>query len=216
MENHIKVLLAGEPGVGKSTFVQHFLCGDSFESTITGPVTVAPDFKSIRHYLAAERAHVDIMFIDTPGQSRLNALLPMCLRMADVVFLVFSLTDRPSFESLQEHWPRHKEHLSRDNVIKVLIGNKADVLGQRQVSEDEAHHFAKTTLQAEHYYELSAKNGALALLHLPVEISLGEVLQQRRQQRQLPTVPLRTQKNPLLVLEPGKKQHQEQASKCCS
>ena len=69
--------------------------------------------------------------------------------------LVYDITDKGSFENI-ENWLEKVKINCPPNVTMMLIGNKADLEDQRQVSRDEAEKYAQ-----EHdmiFMETSAKD----------------------------------------------------------
>lgn len=69
---------------------------------------------------------------------------------------MFDLTSRSTFNSV-EQWLHDLREEARPDLTTILIGNKADLVGQRAVSEEEARAFAENNRMA--YFEASAKSG---------------------------------------------------------
>jgi len=68
---------------------------------------------------------------------------------------VYDVTRRETFNHL-EHWLREaKEHDKDDRMVIMLIGNKADLTSQREVSEEDGKKFAAE--HNLHFIETSAK-----------------------------------------------------------
>jgi GTPase SAR1 family protein len=60
------------------------------------------------------------------------------------IILVYDVTDRTSFDNLSKYWlPKISENAD-SNIELVLIGNKTDLINDRQVSEEEARHLLET------------------------------------------------------------------------
>lgn len=72
--------------------------------------------------------------LDTAGQEEFSAMREQYMRSGEGFLLVFSVTDRNSFDEL----PRfHKQILrvkDRDEFPMLMVGNKADLEHQRVVS----------------------------------------------------------------------------------
>ena len=56
--------------------------------------------------------------------------------------IVYDVTDDESFKSV-ESWLSEVDKLASGNVVKLLIGNKADLAGQRKVTYEEGLELAK-------------------------------------------------------------------------
>ena len=69
--------------------------------------------------------------------------------------IVFSITDKDSFEHI-DIWLKEIENHAKENVLKLLVGNKCDLNAERVVSPEEAATLAKK--YNIEYIETSAKN----------------------------------------------------------
>ncbi|XP_076063682.1 ras-like protein 2 isoform X2 [Oratosquilla oratoria] len=98
-------------------------------------------------------AKLDIL--DTAGQEEFSAMREQYMRSGEGFLLVFSVTDRASFEEMLRF---HKQILrvkDRDEFPMLMVGNKADLEHQRLVSTEEAHTLARQFKIP--YIECSAK-----------------------------------------------------------
>jgi Ras-related protein Rab-11A len=79
---------------------------------------------------------------DTAGQAKYRAVSTVYYRGAVSAFLVYDITNRKSFESL-DFWLRDiREHASSE-VIILIVGNKYDLREKREVSHEEAETYAQ-------------------------------------------------------------------------
>ena len=93
---------------------------------------------------------------DTAGQERFKSLIPSYIKDSAVAIIVFDVTSRESFESV-EKWIEDARALREDDVLLILAGNKTDMHDRRQVSYEEGQKYAhKMNLL---YFETSAKTG---------------------------------------------------------
>ena len=147
----VKMAVVGETGVGKSSVSDRFARDKFSEYTET---TIGAAFLAA----AVERAEHKVKFQiwDTAGQERYRALAPLYYRHAHVVMVVYDITSRSSFDSAKRWRATVDTKLAR-KPIYVLIGNKADLEGKREVSEADADEFAKS--QDMEFAEVSAKTG---------------------------------------------------------
>ena len=81
----------------------------------------------------------------------------MVPRSSAVILLVFSLTDRDSFECLSDLVNRLMSYLGKMPILFV-VGNKNDLVEERKVESEQAELFAKEI--GAFYYEVSAKTGS--------------------------------------------------------
>ena len=98
---------------------------------------------------------------DTAGQERFRTLIPSYIRDAAVTVIVYDVTQRSSFASVDQWIADVKEERgeSMDEVIVVLVANKADAGEEaRQVSVEEGEEKARS-LGVKIFMETSAKSG---------------------------------------------------------
>lgn len=63
---------------------------------------------------------------DTAGQERFKSILTSYYKGTHGVLLVYDITDRRSFVDVQ-NWVNDVEKYGREDVVKILIGNKKDM-----------------------------------------------------------------------------------------
>jgi Ras-related protein Rab-1A len=143
-----KLLMIGDSGVGKSSLLLRF-ANDEFQETYMS--TVGLDFK-IRT-VEIEGKLIKLQMWDTAGQERFRTITSSCYRGAHGIMVVYSVTDRRTFDNVR-HWLHEMEKYSdNESVVKLLVANKTDLL--RVVEEEEGATFA-TELGME-FIETSAK-----------------------------------------------------------
>ena len=79
---------------------------------------------------------------DTAGQERYRAITAAYYRGALGALIVYDITKRSSFESV-DRWIRELKDQSDANVVMTLVGNKADLHQLRTVSSEEGHGLAE-------------------------------------------------------------------------
>ncbi|KAJ1564413.1 Ras GTPase ras2, partial [Cladochytrium tenue] len=81
--------------------------------------------------------------LDTAGQEEYTALRDQWIRDGEGFLLVYSITSRSTFERIE----RFKEQLVRvkdtEAVPLMLVGNKCDKVGEREVSREEGVQMAR-------------------------------------------------------------------------
>ncbi|RXM34468.1 Ras-related protein R-Ras2 [Acipenser ruthenus] len=98
-------------------------------------------------------ARLDIL--DTAGQEEFGAMREQYMRTGEGFLLVFSVTDRGSFEEIYKFQRQILRVKDRDEFPMILVGNKADLEHQRQVTQEEGQQLARQLKVT--YMEASAK-----------------------------------------------------------
>ncbi|CAH2076042.1 unnamed protein product, partial [Thlaspi arvense] len=127
-----KLVFLGDQSVGKTSIITRFMY-DKFDTTYQP--TIGIDFLSKTMYL--EDRTVRLQLWDTAGQERFRSLIPSYIRDSSVAIVVYDVAKRQSFLNTSK-WidDVHRERGSGD-VIIVLVGNKTDLVDNRQVSISE-------------------------------------------------------------------------------
>ena len=147
----IKVILLGNPGVGKTNIINRYLY-DKFEKS--SKPTLGSSFGE--KTLKKDGYSYSLKIWDTTGQERYNSITKLFIRGSHIVILVYSIDNLASFDSLNNWYNYVKEELQRERFILAVVGNKRDLFESEVVSEDEGKEFAKS-LDA-FFYLISAKS----------------------------------------------------------
>ncbi|KIK31068.1 hypothetical protein PISMIDRAFT_670009 [Pisolithus microcarpus 441] len=125
---------------------------DTFDNTYQA--TIGIDFLSKTMYL--EDRTVRLQLWDTAGQERFRSLIPSYIRDSSVAIVVYDITNRQSFLSTSK-WIDDVRSERGNDVIIVLVGNKADLSEKREVTTEEAN--TRATQLNVMFMETSAKAG---------------------------------------------------------
>ena len=92
-----KIILIGDAGVGKSSL---FLKYDSnkFLDNYNSTIGIDYIFKNIEK----EKYNLRLQIYDTAGQERYRSLIPNYIKNSDGIFLIFDLTKKQTFDSLEK------------------------------------------------------------------------------------------------------------------
>ena len=131
-----KLLLIGDSGVGKSCLLLRFADDTYTESYIS---TIGVDFK-IRT-IELEGKTVKLQIWDTAGQERFRTITSSYYRGAHGIIVVYDVTDEATFNNVKQ-WLQEIERYACEGVNKLLVGNKADLTGSKQVDYEAAKQFA--------------------------------------------------------------------------
>ena len=114
--------------------------------------TIGVDFKI--KTINVNNMNIKFQVWDTAGQERFRTIISSYYKGAHGILLVYDITLKESFESLNDWLNEIKKNTSK-NIVKVLIGNKIDLNDKRVISFDEAKEFADNNSMK--YIETSAK-----------------------------------------------------------
>jgi small GTP-binding protein len=152
ISKNIKIALYGDSGVGKTAVALRWGT-DTFHETYQA--TLGADFESKTIVNADLGLSLDLQIWDIDGQEKFATMLPFYFHETQWVVLVFSVTDRNSFDNLPNYFSNARRHAD-PNAQYVILANKIDLESARQVDFAEAKAFSR----AQHaiYIETSAKN----------------------------------------------------------
>eukprot|EP00760_Papus_ankaliazontas_P004678 PhM_4_TR12023/c0_g1_i1/m.54900/K07874/RAB1A; Ras-related protein Rab-1A len=168
-----KLLLIGDSGVGKSCLLLRFADDTYTESYIS---TIGVDFK-IRT-IQLEGKTIKLQIWDTAGQERFRTITSSYYRGAHGIIIVYDVTDVESFQNVKT-WLSEIGKYAADNVNKLLVGNKCDLVNKKAVEYATAKEFADQL--GIPFLETSAKNSTNveeAFIRMTSEIKRRVVTQQ--------------------------------------
>ncbi|KAL2708848.1 Rab GTPase ypt6 [Kluyveromyces marxianus] len=148
-----KIVFLGEQGVGKTSLITRFMY-DTFDDNYQA--TIGIDFLSKTMYLDDKTIRLQLW--DTAGQERFRSLIPSYIRDSHVAIVVYDVTNRKSFEYIDKWVEDVKMERGEENVILVIVGNKSDLVEERQVSTEEGER-KTAVLNAKLFIETSTKAG---------------------------------------------------------
>jgi small GTP-binding protein len=152
MESY-SVCFFGDSGVGKTSLIRRIADPDG-EEWRRELSTVSAEFQKI--LARGERGDVDIIIWDLPGQATYQNILPIYLRRAQAVVIVFDLTCRTTFDNVKNWKAFMSQHIAPIPI--VLVGNKSDLTSARVVSDADALDICQE-IGAEPYFITSALTG---------------------------------------------------------
>ena len=103
------------------------------------------------------KTHIKLQIWDTAGQESFRSITRLFYQESDAVLVCFDITNRKSFESVRE-WLVEIENHTKEDIIKYLVGNFADMESDRVVSKEEALKLLKEK-GFSNYLETSALTG---------------------------------------------------------
>ena len=135
-----KVALIGESGVGKTCIINQFING-TFDENCMLSLTAQFCRKNLE-FSGDKSITFDIQ--DTAGHERYRSLNKLYYKNAEVVILVYDISDIKSFNEVKNYWYEQIKENCKDDVIIAVAANKSDLYEQRQVDDEEGEKFAKS------------------------------------------------------------------------
>eukprot|EP00731_Ephydatia_muelleri_P032102 Em0023g609a len=119
-----KIILIGDNGVGKSSFIRRF-CEGSFVADME--TTIGVDFYISELDLNGKKIKVKIW--DTAGSEKYMSISAVYYRKADGVIFLFDVTKTKSFTNIESVWMAAVEapESGCPEAVKLLVGNKCDL-----------------------------------------------------------------------------------------
>ena len=123
----LKIVFVGDCNVGKSNLLQRFTDDTFSESKI---LSIGVDFK-IRT-IEWEGKSIRLQIWDTRGQERFKTITSSVVQNTQGILFVYDVTRRATFSNLN-NWVSQLDRGHRQNFGKILVGNKCDLVEQREV-----------------------------------------------------------------------------------
>uniref|UniRef100_A0A0K8TF92 Ras-related protein Rab-28 n=1 Tax=Lygus hesperus TaxID=30085 RepID=A0A0K8TF92_LYGHE len=152
-ERQIKLVLVGEQSSGKTCIVNR-LCNSDF--TRQYYPTYGVDFVHQRHEVRSGKT-VSLIIWDVSGAALNSSLLPCYLHAAQIIFVVFDITNAASYSKAAEWLTAIKNIDTGTSPTIALIANKSDMEHQRCVTSEKQNKFANEHGLANH--TVSARTG---------------------------------------------------------
>ena len=146
-----KLIVVGDQNTGKSCILNRF-ANEIFEENYKA--TIGLDFLNKTVNINGQEIH--LVLYDTAGQEKFRSLIPMYIREAQIILLIYDITSKESFESIPK-WFSDVLNVKNDEAIFALVGNKIDLNDKRVVSFEEGKKLANEKNII--FEEVSAKDG---------------------------------------------------------
>ncbi|KAM7371971.1 hypothetical protein PAMP_009171 [Pampus punctatissimus] len=164
-----KVMLVGDSGVGKTCLLVRFKDGAFLAGSFIS--TVGIDFRN--KVLNIDGLKVKLQIWDTAGQERFRSVTHAYYRDAHALLLLYDVTNKTSFDNIQA-WLTEIHEYAQQDVVLMLLGNKADATHERVVKREDGERLAKEF--GVPFMETSARSG------LNVELAFTAVAKELKHQ----------------------------------
>ena len=140
-----KVIFIGDANTGKTSIINRII-DNPFNDTYE--VSIGIDFMSKNIRFRGQNIKIQIW--DSAGQEKYKGLIPSYVRNSSIVFIVYDISRRTSFENVQ-NWISFVKNIEKTTMI--LCGNKTDL--NREVETKEGEEVAER--EGIKFFECSAK-----------------------------------------------------------
>nr|XP_042698542.1 GTP-binding protein REM 1 isoform X3 [Chrysemys picta bellii] len=136
-ESLYRVVLLGDPGVGKTSLV------NLFAGIQERDLPEQPGEDAYERTLSVDGEETTLLVMDTweterRPQEEENRFRNHCMQVGNAYVIVYSVTDRVSFESASELRIQLRRTRQAENIPIILVGNKTDLVRCREVSVEES------------------------------------------------------------------------------
>lgn len=150
-----KIVILGDAAVGKTSLINQYI-EHSFQEDYKPTLGANIIRKDI--HVDKINANVRLIMWDLAGQEKYNVIRSMYFQGCVGALLVYDITRRATFETVNSKWLRDFEKYVKKEGTYILIANKTDLTEQRVVSTEEGNSF-KREINASDFIETSAKYG---------------------------------------------------------
>lgn len=147
-----KVITVGSSGVGKTCLIHRYSKG--FYPDVNAATTVSPEY--VINHKTVKDQRIQFRILDSVGQERFRSMARPYYRGCHCAILAYDVANKDTFIDLSM-WLVEVDACC-DPVVKVLVGNKADKIEEREVTREEGESFARQHA-FDFFLETSAKTG---------------------------------------------------------
>eukprot|EP01016_Furgasonia_blochmanni_P001549 TRINITY_DN10600_c0_g2_i3.p2 TRINITY_DN10600_c0_g2~~TRINITY_DN10600_c0_g2_i3.p2 ORF type:complete len:267 (-),score=26.85 TRINITY_DN10600_c0_g2_i3:60-860(-) len=134
---NLKILIIGEPSVGKTNMVLRY-CDGKFNTEHIYTIGMACSKKKVD--VGDQSFQLNIW--DTAGQERLRSMTPSYYKNAQGVIIAFSMTDRHTYDRVNFWSKETTTYLNPEEIAIFIVGTKCDLKDERVVTEEEGRKLA--------------------------------------------------------------------------
>ena len=151
MEKRVKFIIIGDKTVGKSCIINQFI-----EKQFINEYIQSIGSDKIKKEIEIEGKKLNLEIWDTVGQEEYRAVNKIFIKNAQIALIVYDITNRKSFENLN-NWYNLIFEINKDsNVIVGVTANKTDLYENQVVDSEEGKNFADEKKIS--FFETSAKD----------------------------------------------------------
>jgi small GTP-binding protein len=136
--DRLKAVVIGQGGVGKTSMIRQLVTKEFIERDCTISASFYTKDIVTDEY---EYWKIKLELWDTAGPERFHSLAPMYYRGAAIVVIVYDITDQYSFRQVPNYF-KELDRMEYENIV-ILVGNKDDLVRNREVSEEQGLEIAE-------------------------------------------------------------------------
>ena len=137
-ERDVKIILLGEPGVGKTCIINRYI---NNEFNIDSPSTYGSAFTT--KVIEKNNVRYFVNVWDTSGQEKYHSVTSLFINGSHIVILVYAIDSKDSFEGLEFWYNSLKEKLEGESYVLAIVGSKSDLIDKEDIPEEEGKKFAE-------------------------------------------------------------------------
>ena len=147
----LKLILLGHGPVGKTAIINQFLNGTFLEESIG---TLKQDKSTEKVFLDNGKKSFNLEIWDTIGGRNYWSGNKLFMKKVNIALIVYDITNRESFDVLNEFYEQIDEVNGKENVFFAIVGNKSDLYEDQIVSKESGGEYAISINAL--FYETSA------------------------------------------------------------
>ncbi len=147
-----KIIIIGDSFVGKSC-----LSLKAVNGTFNKLYSPTVGFEYFNYSVNLDNYKINLQIWDTCGQEAYRSLINSFYHSSSLAILVYSIDSEQSFNNL-EMWINEVKNKGNPDISFILIGNKADLEDNRQVTKEMANELCEDN-NIQIFLETSAKSG---------------------------------------------------------
>ena len=97
---------------------------------------------SFETYQLSDGSLVNVKILDTVGQEKFKSISERYYKEADGCLLVYDISKRNTFDEIKGYYKEKIKENCKDDIKIILLGNKTDLEGEREVPPEEGAIFA--------------------------------------------------------------------------
>ena len=145
-----KVIVIGDPAVGKSTIIQNLVN----ESDIKEHYKATIGFDIFNYTAHVNEKLITMQIWDTCGLIDFSACTPKLYKNTSLAIVVYAVNNETSFENL-DNWINLLKANSSSEVLAFIVANKIDLEIERKISKESGEKYANER-QYKYFIETSA------------------------------------------------------------